>query len=231
MKEAERQIANINTYLLQLGGVARRYMNALNNVADVYYREFDNMKTRVNIFGLVDFRDYNEEQRKNVENTVLLVQLLYRMCQVKLVLKSNDKDGMNRVNTSDITDVIDDSRRFLQNEMHVQLKPEVADVSKTDRVLSEPIATDRCVLEVSNVYAFSGENRWRMNARICNRMLHRSDRFTVFGESEARVITVVQIGWEKSEGTVRVPGKVAALLVECDQPVWDLPSKKLVELR
>lgn len=117
--EAEKKIANICDYLKELSKVSQSYLNAINAVNEVYLREFESMKARVNVFGLVDYNDYNEEQRKNIENTVLLVQLLYRMCQVRLVLENNEKDGLNTINTSEITDVIGDSQKFLEDRFHV----------------------------------------------------------------------------------------------------------------
>lgn len=57
--------------------------------------------------------DFEEEEKTIVQNTVLLVGLLYKMCQINIVLKSEDENGLNRVNaeivdktTADATDIL-----------------------------------------------------------------------------------------------------------------------------
>ena len=37
-----------------------------------------------------------------IENTTLLTQLLYSMCKVQLVLKTKDKNGINKVNSKEV---------------------------------------------------------------------------------------------------------------------------------
>lgn len=118
MREASIQIWKIITYLERLSRVSQKYQQALKSVNEVYKHELRAMCQRVELLGLVDYADYNEEQRKNVENTVLLVQLLYRMCQVKLVMDSKDKNDVNQINKEEIDDVINDSQRFLENRFH-----------------------------------------------------------------------------------------------------------------
>ena len=45
-----------------------------------------------------DWREFSEKEKLTTENAILLVGLLYSMCKVKLVLKGQDKDELNRVN-------------------------------------------------------------------------------------------------------------------------------------
>ena len=48
-----------------------------------------------------------------VENTILLVGLLYKMCQVSLVSKSNNENEMNAVNKREKERSIQDAERII----------------------------------------------------------------------------------------------------------------------
>ena len=51
-----------------------------------------------------DWRDFSREERLLTQNTVLLVSVLYKMCKVKLVLKSENEDELNEINIEEIED-------------------------------------------------------------------------------------------------------------------------------
>jgi hypothetical protein len=46
------------------------------------------------------------------ENTVLLVGLLYKMCNISLVLKDQDGDGLNSVNKEEVESVVKDANKI-----------------------------------------------------------------------------------------------------------------------
>lgn len=52
------------------------------------------------------------------ENLVLLVGLLYKMCQLQLVYKSSEKDGLNRVNTDGINKTKEEAAIVLEQMDH-----------------------------------------------------------------------------------------------------------------
>ena len=49
-----------------------------------------------------------------VENTVLLVGLLFNMCKVQLVLKAENESQLNTINKKDIRRSINDADRLLE---------------------------------------------------------------------------------------------------------------------
>jgi len=55
---------------------------------------------------LCDWMDFSQQDKLTVQNLVLLVGMLYKMCKVKLVLKDdNNVEGKNTINTKEIMDV------------------------------------------------------------------------------------------------------------------------------
>ena len=104
MKRAEEEIDRICAYLVELGGAAIEYYASLSDVNDLYEDNFGVLDNMVNRLGRTDYDTFSEKERLVLENTVLLVTLLYEMCKVKLVLQSGG-DGMNRINYVDIDEM------------------------------------------------------------------------------------------------------------------------------
>ena len=63
----------------------------------------------------MDWNDFNQYERKLVENVVLLVGLWYNMCKVSLVNKAENENEMNTVNRSDVNASIIHSKQVLNN--------------------------------------------------------------------------------------------------------------------
>ena len=56
----------------------------------------------------------SDEEKLITETVVLLVGLLYEMCKVQLVEKSESEDGLNTINEEEITSQIENSENTLQ---------------------------------------------------------------------------------------------------------------------
>ena len=54
-----------------------------------------------------------------LENTVLLVALLYKMCKVELVLKSDTPDGINRINRTALAESTKDAQALMMDDRFV----------------------------------------------------------------------------------------------------------------
>ena len=63
----------------------------------LYHRKVKELVNQKN-----DWNDFSSDEKKLVENTVLLVGVLYEMCKVKLVVENKDVSQVNEVNTADI---------------------------------------------------------------------------------------------------------------------------------
>ena len=102
-KEIEKetqQTEEICNYLLDLQGTANRYGRKLDEVGSMYHEHMEKLKWMVVMQGRADWDWYTEPEKQLVNNTALLVKLLYDMCQVELVQKSEEEDAMNTINTT-----------------------------------------------------------------------------------------------------------------------------------
>lgn len=103
MKKAEEEINKICDYLKKLCKTANEYNNSLKKVNTIYSGHLAKMNQMIEEEHRINWYDYSEEEQKTVENSAILTQLLYSMCKVQLVLKTDDKNGINTVNTAEVT--------------------------------------------------------------------------------------------------------------------------------
>ena len=114
MKEAEDEINRICQYLNDLYVSAGRYRDSLLLVQERYEQHLQKMKSIILEEGRTDWNAYTSTDKAVIENTVLLVGLLYKMCKVQVVLHPQDGEGMNQVNHSDLNQNIADAKSILQ---------------------------------------------------------------------------------------------------------------------
>lgn len=119
MRQAEKTIDTTCNYLSDLYCIAKKYTKALNTVKSQYDKSFDYMSYIVNKLEKTDWDLFTEKEKLTVQNTVLLVGLLYKMCQVKLVLKTDEDNGINTINSQEINESIKHSESIL-NDITVQ---------------------------------------------------------------------------------------------------------------
>lgn len=116
VNESER-IININCeYLNELKIAASEYINCMTIVRDKYMEKFEYIYNVVNNIGKVNWYDFTDTEKIETENLVLLVSLLYKMCQVNLVNKTVNDGEVNSVNYKDIKDSINSANAVL-NEL------------------------------------------------------------------------------------------------------------------
>jgi hypothetical protein len=113
MKKAEKTIDTACTYLNDLKSSATKYTASVKKVRDKYKEIFGYVFYAVNNLKKTDWNDFSEEERMATQNAVLLVGLLYKMCQVSLVNKAANKDEMNTVNHNAINESIMTSESIL----------------------------------------------------------------------------------------------------------------------
>ena len=98
VKQAEGKINTICNYLVDLRSTSNKYYETLSKVNGIYKNHLNELENTVTILGHTDWNTFTREEKKLTENTVLLVGLLYNMCKVELVLKSeNDINTINKV--------------------------------------------------------------------------------------------------------------------------------------
>lgn len=118
MKNAEDEIDSVCPYLDDLKSIAERYTTALIKVKNIYdshikllYSIFNSQST---LYDIIDWNNFSLEQRLTVDNTSLLVGILYNMCKVNIVTKSETESERQSINRADIEQTLQDTETFLQ---------------------------------------------------------------------------------------------------------------------
>lgn len=119
VQKAEKQINKICEYLSELGQVADKYRMSLIKVNDIYQRNLKWMTKLIVEEGITDWNDFTPSNKTLIENTSLLVGLLYNMCKVNLVISSENKDDVNKINSTEIEDAMNDADSFLNEHYSV----------------------------------------------------------------------------------------------------------------
>lgn len=110
-REIERETDKICDYLDELYSYADKYLNALRDVNAIYYPKLEHFENLVKT--TTNWREFTDRQKIMTENLVLLVGLLNKMCKVKLVLQSENKDELNKVNKAEIDSAIKDADKAM----------------------------------------------------------------------------------------------------------------------
>lgn len=122
MLEAEKEINKICAYLNELNVTATRYHRIMETVNDIYRRHLNALDAIININKKVDWLEFTSQERLVTQNTVLLVQLLYKMCQVKIVLKSDSEGELNSVNKAAVEENIHAANSLIEERKFEEKK-------------------------------------------------------------------------------------------------------------
>lgn len=126
MKENEKKINSICEYLEKLRTIATTFSKSLKKVEKIYLRYLQKLECIIeekqknkNFFmklfsKKVNYNNFSEEEKIITENVVMVVGLLYEMCKVQLVEKSDMENDLNTINEDDIQFQINNSEKFIQ---------------------------------------------------------------------------------------------------------------------
>lgn len=115
MEKAEQTINESCAYLKDLKMIALKYIESLTNVKNKYEESFNYISYVVNKLHKVDWNEFSEQERIATQNSVLLVGLLYKMCQVNLVNKAEDESEINTINRVAINEAMDNAEIVLND--------------------------------------------------------------------------------------------------------------------
>ena len=105
MLKAEKQINKICNYLDSLKLTSKNYFETLCTVDEIYRQHLSGMEYCIGLQNKTNWLTFSEDEKTLVKNTVLLVGVLYKMCNVKLVLTSNKKADINKINREEISEM------------------------------------------------------------------------------------------------------------------------------
>ena len=112
MRKAEKEIDKICVYLDELRDVAYKYILSIEKVEKSYKYNLNRLENILRV--KTDWNYFSDEEKLITENTILIVGLLYNMCKVELVLKSNSEDELNRINKVKVDETIQGASDFLR---------------------------------------------------------------------------------------------------------------------
>ena len=92
---------------------AGKYKSSLTMVYDKYKEIFAIVSDTVNVNNKIYWKNFTQAEKTATQNSVMLVALLYKMCQVKLVKTSEEKGKENTVNHEEINGAIVDSYKVM----------------------------------------------------------------------------------------------------------------------
>ncbi|MDR1038186.1 MAG: hypothetical protein LBT40_16950 [Deltaproteobacteria bacterium] len=111
MESAEAEIDQICDYLFELRYFGTAFHNTFNTLRTMYDIVSNRVRRVVFVEGKTDWSAFLQDERLDVQNSVLLVSLMDIMCQVKLVkVSEGDKNEVNKI---DISQAIMDVERGL----------------------------------------------------------------------------------------------------------------------
>lgn len=104
MLSNEQQINNLCNYLSDLQRTAETYNATLLRMRSLYLKQLGKMRNIVDSYNekYVNWQNLSSEEQLVIENMVLIVGMLYNMCKVQLVHKSNSSD-QNIINKAEIS--------------------------------------------------------------------------------------------------------------------------------
>lgn len=115
MEKAEKTINAACAYLNDLKSAAIKYKASLTAAKDKYKEIFGYVSYTVNNLHKTDWNDFSQEERIATQNSVLLVGLLYKMCQVSLVNRARNETDMNTVNHRAINESIGNAESVIRD--------------------------------------------------------------------------------------------------------------------
>lgn len=115
MLKNESEINKACNYLDDLRSYATKYYNALYKVNGFYQKYLSGMNTLINLLGKTNWNSYSLEEKKLVENAVLLVGLLYNMCKVGITKKATRSDENNPICKTEIDNSISNADKTLND--------------------------------------------------------------------------------------------------------------------
>ncbi len=113
-KKTEEEVGKIVAYFNELTDAATKFNESLSSVHSIYKKHFDILNHIIMFEEKTYWTDFTEKEKMATKNAVMLVGLLYFMCQVILVIKQESEEVLNLVNNEEIDKAIHDADIVLQ---------------------------------------------------------------------------------------------------------------------
>lgn len=85
----------------------------MNSVFNRYIEELQQIEEILSV--KTNWKQFSREEKKVVENTVLLARLLYEMTQTKIVVRQKNEDKLETINTAEIVKLQHQTTKLLRD--------------------------------------------------------------------------------------------------------------------
>lgn len=99
-KQMEKSVDEIVAFYAELRKAADSFRGSVTAVYSRYAEGLQHVEDTLTIKTV--WKQFSREEKKNVENTVLLARLLYEMTQTKIVVRQEKEEKLETVNTAEI---------------------------------------------------------------------------------------------------------------------------------
>lgn len=114
-KKTEEEVEEVCKYLNSLTYYGAKFKKSLLVVSEAYKKRLWKLDFTVNHEKKTNWNDFTEQEKLLTQNTILLVGILYKMCQVKLVKKTEKEDSRDEVNKEEINKAIKQADEVMTN--------------------------------------------------------------------------------------------------------------------
>lgn len=114
-KRTKREVKKIVGYFDELTSAAQPFKTSLTEIENQYRKRLATLNHVVNFSEKTQWSEFTDKEKLMTENAVLLVGLLYKMCKISLVLKDQDGDGLNAVNSEEVKSVVEEANKILDD--------------------------------------------------------------------------------------------------------------------
>ena len=107
-KKQEEKVKQICAKLEEISEYGARFLSSLNSVYDIYAKHLDELDHIVNVTGKRDWTFFSANEQLITENTIILVNVLHKMCKTEMVRKDPKDEELKIANTDAIMTAISD---------------------------------------------------------------------------------------------------------------------------
>ena len=145
-EKISKDVDDIVRYLVTLLSTAKIFQSSLSSVELEYRKRLDSLNHIVNVSGKTQWVRFSDKEKLLTQNTILLVGLLYQMCNVNLVLTNKMEYSINSVNTNAVHKSTKEAETFL-NDLH---KDAVNESMKEAEIILNDLNSSIDPLEISD---------------------------------------------------------------------------------
>lgn len=118
-RRTEKEVKKIVEYFDELSSAAEGFRTSLTNIEKQYMKRLSILDHIINFEEKTEWLEFSDKEKRLTENTVLPVGLLYQMCKIQLVLKTEKEDELNHVNKVAVNQAVSNANQVIKELNYV----------------------------------------------------------------------------------------------------------------